>query len=110
MKTVTCEIVRRFVVAPNQIETFESSYGSDGPWARLFRNVPSYRGTKLIADVLQTGRYIAIDEWSSYQAYLDFKNDHSDAFAALDSACGPLIISVEFFGAFRVVRSQTDIS
>ncbi|WP_336946981.1 hypothetical protein [Asaia sp. HN010] len=101
---VNCEIVRSYAVVSSQIETFESTYGPEGPWARLFRNEPSYRGTKLIADVMQTGRYIAIDEWASYQAYLEFKTDHPEAFAALDEACAPLIVSVEFFGAFRVVR------
>jgi len=102
---VSCEIVSSFTVVPSQIETFESTYGPEGPWARLFRHVPSYKGTKLIADVMQVGRYMAIDEWSSYEAYLEFRTEHPQALAALDEACAPLIVSVEFFGAFRIVRS-----
>lgn len=102
---MTCEIVRTFNVLPNQIETFESTYGPEGPWVRLFRHVPSYKRTKLIADLTQSGRYITIDEWTSHAAFLEFRRDHADAFAALDAACAPLLIGEAFFGAFRVVSA-----
>ncbi|GBQ12120.1 hypothetical protein [Swaminathania salitolerans] len=100
---MSCEIVRAFTVLPSQIETFESTYGPEGPWARLYRNVRDYRGTRLIADMAKRGDYIAIDEWSSHEAWLAFQNDHPDAFAALDAACSPLLQTMTFIGAFRVV-------
>ncbi|GBQ90397.1 hypothetical protein [Asaia krungthepensis] len=100
---MTCEIVRAFSVIPSQIEIFEATYGPEGPWARLYRNVRAYLGTRLIADLDKHGDYIAIDEWNSHQAWLDFQKDHPDALAALDAACSPLLQATHYIGAFRVV-------
>lgn len=104
---MTCEIVRAFTVVPSQIKIFESTYGPEGPWARLYRNVRDYLGTRLIADLGRSGDYIAIDEWTSHKAFLDFQADHRDAFAALDAACSPLLQDMRFIGAFRAVSSST---
>ncbi|GBQ94885.1 hypothetical protein ACFFGF_02920 [Asaia lannensis] len=100
---MSCEIVRVFSVVPSQIEIFESTYGPEGPWARLYRNVRDYLGTRLIADLEKPGEYIAIDEWTTHRAYLNFRNDHPDAFATLDAACSPLLQDMRYVGAFRVI-------
>ncbi|CDG40739.1 MULTISPECIES: hypothetical protein [Asaia] len=102
---MTCEIVRAFSVVPSQTALFESTYGPEGPWVRLYRNVRDYLGTRLIADLDKPGDYIAIDEWTSHGAYLDFQKDHPDAFAALNEACSPLIQDWHFIGAFQVVTT-----
>jgi hypothetical protein len=40
-----------FEVKPGSEELFERTYGSDGEWAKLFRQDARYRGTRLLRDV-----------------------------------------------------------
>lgn len=98
---MVCEIVWAFTVLPSQVRTFEAAYGPEGPWARLFGHVPDFRGTRLLNDLDQPGRYLSVDVWSSLAAYKAFQDDHMDAFNALDTACSPLFTNEHYVGAFE---------
>ncbi|WP_158513589.1 antibiotic biosynthesis monooxygenase family protein [Kozakia baliensis] len=90
-----------FSVLPSQIKIFESAYGPEGPWARLFSSSPAFLDTRLLRDIDEAGRYLTIDRWSSMAAYEIFRQDHLDAYGALDSACSPLFREKRVVGAFH---------
>lgn len=50
---------------------FERVYGSDGDWARFFRNGEGYLGTELL-EATDDRRYLVIDRWTSETAYARF--------------------------------------
>jgi heme-degrading monooxygenase HmoA len=59
---------------------FEAAYGSDGDWARFFREGAGYIGTELLRDVEEPDRYIVIDRWESPEAYTTFLAKHADEY------------------------------
>ena len=59
---------------------FERAYGSDGEWARFFRQGAGYIGTELLRDVENPGRYFVIDRWESADAYNAFAAEHREEY------------------------------
>ncbi|MFL5124379.1 MAG: putative quinol monooxygenase [Microvirga sp.] len=78
-------VVWRYRAAPGREAEFESLYGAEGGWARLFRGSRDYLGTDLYRDTAQAGVYLTIDRWTSATAYDDFLQRARDAYAALDA-------------------------
>src|SRR5579863_2650412 len=56
-----------FVVRSEYLKEFESAYGPEGDWSRLFRNDPQYIRTQLLVDRGHPSRFLTIDFWSSYE-------------------------------------------
>ena len=92
-----------FHVKPECIVTFEEIYGPDGDWAQLFRQSPGYRGTELIRDLNQRGRYLTLDRWTSREALQRFKREHQAAYSDLDKMCENLTEKEVFLGEFEQV-------
>jgi heme-degrading monooxygenase HmoA len=69
-------IVFEYRVSERQRPAFERTYGSDGDWARFFREDPAYRGSELWALTGAPGRYIVVDRWDSAEAYHAFRDRH----------------------------------
>jgi heme-degrading monooxygenase HmoA len=61
-------------------EEFERAYGSDGEWARFFRQGVGYIGTELLRDIEEPDRYIVIDRWESPETYSAFLAEHADEY------------------------------
>lgn len=80
---------------------FEEIYGPDGAWARLFRQSPDYRGTKLIRDLNRPGRYLTLDDWSSREAFHIFKQAHAAEYVLLDQQCESLTEHEAMVGEFE---------
>ena len=95
-----CSLVWEFHVAEAHRQAFEHHYRADGTWAALFRRHPGYRGTLLLADREQVGRYLTIDRWASERDYAGFRAEHADAYQRLDRDCEGLTTSETFLGAF----------
>jgi len=96
-----------FQVKPESNSTFEETYGSDGAWARLFRQSPDYLGTDLIRDFNHPGRYVTMDNWTSRESLHRFKQDHQSAYTGLDKQCERLTEKETFLGDFESVDSKT---
>ena len=96
-----------FETNPNSRAQFEEIYGPDGAWARLFRQSPDYRGTKLIRDFARPGRYLTIDHWSSREAFCAFKHEHATEYATLDKQCESLTERETMVGEFEEVRPRS---
>lgn len=91
-----------FRVKPSRINDFESLYGSNGQWARLFRKAPGYIKTELLKDPRETNRYLTLDYWADRQAYERFRQDFSAEFNRLDESGEDNTESERHIGDFEV--------
>lgn len=94
-------IVWEFRVPPEQRAEFERHYNRDGTWAEFFRRDPSYRGTTLLRDSKDAGRYLTIDDWDSLAAHDAFKQKHHDEYARLDRSFEKLTTEERSVGIFE---------
>ena len=98
----------RFEIKAESRAPFEEIYGPDGAWARLFRQSPDYRGTKLLRDLSRPGRYLTLDHWSSREAFHVFKQEHATEYATLDKQCESLTEREAMVGEFEEARAKPD--
>ena len=73
-----------FTVQPARQAEFESHYGPDGTWARLFRCAPGYLGSELLRDATSPLRYVTIDRWESEAAWQKFRREFGAEYERLD--------------------------
>jgi heme-degrading monooxygenase HmoA len=95
-------VVWQFEVVEEQISAFEAAYGPGGTWAQLFRNSPDYKGTELLRDAFDSGKYLTIDRWTSEQAFRAFRKQHDAEYETLDRACDALTSRETRIGAYTV--------
>jgi len=95
-------VVWQFEIAEDKIAAFESAYGPDGEWARLFRSSPEYRGTELLRDAYVPGSYLTIDRWSSEDAFRAFRKDHDADYESIDRSSDALTSKETRIGAYTV--------
>lgn len=93
-------LVWEFLVPPDSRTAFESHYGAEGSWVRLFRLGPGHVQTMLLSDQETPGRYLTIDRWQSKEAYNGFRNASARQYAELDRECEALTTGERFLGAF----------
>jgi 8-oxo-dGTP pyrophosphatase MutT (NUDIX family) len=96
-------IVWEFRVRAGREAEFESAYGPDGDWARLFRRDPAYRGTSLLRDGAVERRYVTIDRWASRAANDDFRERWRAEYEALDRRCESLTEHEAALGRYDTV-------
>ena len=90
-----------FEIRPESRAQFEEIYGPEGAWARLFRQSPDYRGTKLIRELTRPGRYLTLDYWTGREAFHSFKQAHAAEYATLDKQCESLTEREAMVGEFE---------
>lgn len=93
-------VVWQFEIAEDKISAFETAYGPDGSWAKLFRNSPHYVGTELLRDAYGSGSYLTIDRWSSEADFRAFRKQHDQDYEALDRQCDSLTSRETRIGAY----------
>ena len=81
---------------------FESHYGPDGSWARLFRQSPGYLGTELWHDRVDSLRYVTIDRWASGDAWKEFRARFAADYERLDRECEGLTAREAPLGEFAL--------
>jgi heme-degrading monooxygenase HmoA len=94
-------IVWAFDVKPANVQAFESAYGPQGDWARLFRRAQGYEGTELLRDVDTAGRYLTIDRWRSRADFRRFREACRAEYLALDARCEQLTDREQLVGDFE---------
>jgi heme-degrading monooxygenase HmoA len=92
-----------FRVKPGSEWEFERIYGPDGDWARLMGQAEGYMNTQLLRDIVDLGRYVTIDSWSTIAAYEKFKSDFAADYEALDEKCKSLTEEEKSLGTFLPV-------
>ncbi len=95
-----------FRVKNDCAEQFESIYGPDGEWVKLFRKGNGYLRTELHRDLNISNRYITIDYWESKEAYDIFRNNFQNDFEKLDNQCEFLTEKEQFIGSFSSLPSK----
>ena len=95
-------VVWQFEIAEEEIAAFESAYGPEGAWAKLFRTSPDYLGTELLRDKYVPGSYLTIDRWASEEAFRAFRKEHDADYETLDRASDPLTSRETRIGAYTV--------
>jgi len=88
---------------------FESAYGPEGDWARLFRRAPGYLGTELLrigapGVAGEPCRYLTIDRWTTLADFERFRDVHRDEYEALDRRCEELTTRETPIGRFAPVE------
>ena len=78
-------VLWEFEVKPGNEQRFETVYGADGDWVRLFRSDENYQGTRLLRDASRDGIYVTADFWSSREAYERFRKAAAESYAAIDA-------------------------
>jgi len=94
--------VWKFRAAPGRIPEFESAYGPDGDWARLFRLGEGYLGTEFLHPQSQGGLYLTIDRWRSEADWQRFLSTHGAAYRTLDARLAALCAEDTEVGNFTV--------
>src|SRR5436305_10963870 len=92
-----------FQVAANRGNEFESAYGPNGNWVRLFRSAEGYLKTELHRDPENAGRYITFDFWRSHARYQAFKTRAKSAYQDIDFKCERLTQHERLLGEFSSV-------
>jgi heme-degrading monooxygenase HmoA len=95
-------VVWQFEIAEEKVAAFETAYGPEGAWARLFRNSAEYQGTELLKDAYVPGGYLTIDRWQSEAAFRAFRRDHDADYEKLDRECDALTAKEARVGAYTV--------
>jgi heme-degrading monooxygenase HmoA len=82
-----------YEVKPGCEESFQSAYGPQGDWVRLFQRDPHFRETRLLQDLSRPRFYFTLDYWDSENSFEQFKVANKSAYAAIDRATEPLTLS-----------------
>ena len=85
---------------------FENAYGLQGPWVKLFRHDPHYRGTQLLRDSLREGIYFTLDFWDSETDYQNFQKENREVYAETDRETESLTVSERLIASFPVAEKS----
>jgi heme-degrading monooxygenase HmoA len=80
---------------------FQSVYGAEGEWVRLFRADPQFIETRLLQDPVDPKKYVTVDLWKTHSAYESFKELNHTAYSALDRRCKKLTTRERRIGNFE---------
>lgn len=94
-------IVWEFIIHPDCVAEFESTYGPQGEWARLFAKDRGYRETRLLRDTTRDLRYVTMDFWISRAAHETFRQEHESEYNTLDRQCERMTVQEAKLGAFE---------
>jgi heme-degrading monooxygenase HmoA len=84
MATAAFTIIWEFIVPPTRQAEFESRYGPDGDWVRLFRRGAGYLGSELLRDRADPQRYLTVDRWENLEAWRAFRSRFAADYDQLD--------------------------
>jgi len=94
-------IVWAFNVKAGSVQAFETAYGPEGDWTKLFRRAPGYTRTELLKDVDTAGRYLTIDHWRSREDFWKFREAFRGEYLALDKRLAALTVREKLIGDFE---------
>jgi heme-degrading monooxygenase HmoA len=80
-------IIWEFQVRKGMERKFESVYGANGDWVRLFKQNECYIQTELIRDLRKDRTYLTLEFWTSQEAYEAFRKQHFAKYKAIDQKC-----------------------
>ena len=93
-------LVWEFVVREGAEAAFESAYGPDGDWAKLFSRSPGHIRTELVRDTGNPLRYLTFDSWTSMEDCEEFHRCNEAEYKNLDERCETLTMRETQIGTF----------
>jgi heme-degrading monooxygenase HmoA len=103
-------ILWEFEVKPGCEQSFESAYGREGAWTRLFRRDSGYLDTPLLKHPTCPRIYFTLDFWHSTLAFDSLRDAHREDYQALDRATDHLTIHEERIGSYEQFESGNSSS
>ena len=97
------EIVWEFIVKDEFRGQFELAYGPGGAWSKLFARYPGFRGTTVLRDVRNSGRYLTIDVWESESQREQALDELQVEYSELEMEFEKWTESKSEVGAFRML-------
>jgi hypothetical protein len=97
------QIIWEFRVCEEQRAEFERHYAAGGTWSAFFQRDGAYKGTQLLHDVNDPGRYVTIDTWDDADSYGAFRAVHRQEYSELDKEMEALTEAEKRLGVFGVV-------
>jgi heme-degrading monooxygenase HmoA len=95
-----------YLVLPDRVDEFEELYGPQGAWRELFQQSTGYIKTELHRDRSQLNRFVTVDYWESYDAWLDWRALFEARFQQLDRRGGQLTAEEREVGRFHCVSAS----
>jgi len=89
-----------YTVRPDRVDDFERLYGPEGAWSELFRLSAGYVSTVLLHDRRRSDRYVTVDHWESYEAWLEWRGRFDAQFDELDQRGDELTTQEREIGRF----------
>jgi hypothetical protein len=81
---------------------FETIYGPNGEWVKLFQQSKGYIRTEFLKDLDNRRDYITIDYWKSKKEFDTFRKTWKKEFNLLDKHCESLTEKEGFLGSFAI--------
>lgn len=103
-------ILFRYAVPSERADEFEKHYGSDGTWARLFRQAPGFVRTELFAEPTKPGAYLTVDWWEGEQEFRAFMEAEGSTYDALDRELAPLSSDQQCIGRYVLPAGVTELT
>jgi hypothetical protein len=89
-----------FEVKSGCADRFQSAYGPQGEWVRLFRTDPSFIESRLLQDPYTSNKFVTLDFWRTRAAYECFKELNHAAYLELDKSFEKLTVLENYIGMF----------
>ncbi len=97
------EIVTEFVVKEDAWGQFELVYGRGGAWSKLFARSAGFRGTTLMRDAANPGRYLVVEFWDTLANRDQVLAEQQAQYAELEATLVTWSRSITEVGVFRVL-------
>ena len=101
------EIICEYVVKEEARGHFELTFGPGGPWSKLFSNSPGFRGTTVLRDTEDPGRYLIVDIWRTptqrEQALAEYIEQYNELMTRFDDWTD----TITELGSFRILSEGT---
>jgi hypothetical protein len=94
--------VWKYKIKSGMDSEFETLYGIERDWVRLFKKFSDYVKTTLLKDISDAESYITLDYWKSKEVYYDFKLKAVEEFKRIDELGEELTLSEEHLGEFEI--------
>ena len=97
-------VVWKYIVKEENQMIFETEYGKQGTWAKLFSDSESYLGSILSIKEDSKSTYLLIDNWADKKSYDSFKIINSVIYNRLSSEFETLYENEEKIGEFNSIN------
>ena len=99
--------IREYLIKESWRGQFELVFGPGGKWSKLLDRCPGFRGTMVLRDTQNLGRYLTVTLWNSEEQRERDLADYSTDFASLKVALSDWIDCSTDVGVFRVLAEAT---